>query len=366
MKLLFLAKSVGSEAGGLGRHVLEVSKRLVEKGCEVTVLTQEDMTKQDHGFEVVIVPKKNLPHNVLENYSTLPKVNKFLKERGEEFDIVHGHEVFGSPGYRHRSDKNYRYVYTVHGLAYNLISREKLKPLAKILHYPERRACKKADKVVAVSENTKKEVVEEYKVDPGKVEVIYNGVDTEKFRPTKSFENRVLYVGEFLERKGSVLLVKAFSNVLEKFEHAELVLVGKGRLEEKLRKLVNDLEIEDNVVFKKNVTDEELVDLYSSSVFVMPSSYEGQGIVYVEAMACGSPVIGCDNSAIPEMIENGSNGFLIDRKVEEIEKALEKLFSNPEKVKKMGENARKTAGKFSWDEITEKTLKSYKKFREQP
>jgi len=361
MKLLFLAKSVGSEAGGLGRHVLEVSKRLVEKGCEVTVLTQEDMTKQDYGFEIETVEKTNLPHNVLENYSTLPKVNKFLKERGEEFDIVHGHEVFGSPGYRHKNDKNYSYVYTVHGLAYNLISRKKLRPVAKLLHYPERRACRKADRVIAVSENTKREVVEDYRIEPGKVDVVYNGVDTEKFRSTKEFENRILYVGEFLERKGAHLLLEAFSNLAEDFEDTKLVLVGKGRNEEELRRMVNREGLEPRVDFRKNVSDQELVDLYSSSVFVMPSSYEGQGIVYVEAMACGSPAIGCNNSAIPEMINHGENGFLVERKPEKIENAIREILEEPERFKTMGYKARKTAEKFGWDQIAEKTLELYKK-----
>jgi len=359
MKICMLAKQCDPMAGGVGRHIYELSRRLVEEGHDVTVVLREGQKVPDIDAEFVEVSYRNLGPEVLDNYSSAWSVYRFLKRRGEEFDVVHGHEVYGALGYRLSEEKGYSYVYTVHGLAYNLISREFLKPLAKILHYPERLAVNNADRVVAVSENTRREVLEDYSVEESKVETIYNGVDTEKFSSSQDFENKILYVGEFLERKGADIVIDSFNEISDVFPEVKLVLVGKGRIEEELREKVSDSGLEDRVDFRKNVSDEELRDLYSSSVFVMPSKYEGQGIVYVEAMSCGAPVIGCDNSAIPEMIEDGVNGYLIDRTSEALSDALESILEDDDLRESMGRSSREKAKDFDWNNIAKKTLRLY-------
>lgn len=358
MKICVLAKQCDPKLGGVGRHVYELSRRLVGKGHDVTLVVREGQERPDLDVEFVEVSYRGLGPEVLNNYSSAWSVYSFLKRRGEEFDIVHGHEVYGALGYRLKEKKSYKFVYTVHGLAYNLISRERLRPLAKLLHFPERLAVKNSDKTVAVSENTKKEVIEEYCVESGQVEVIYNGVDTEKFRPTEEFSNQVLYVGEFLGRKGADIVVEAFQKL--NLSDTKLVLVGKGRMEEELREKVRDSGLEDRVEFRKNVSDEELRGLYSSSIFVMPSKYEGQGIVYVEAMSCGAPVIGCDNSAIPEMIEDGINGYLIDRDSEALSNALESILEDEELRNSISDASREKAKEFDWDIIAAQTESIYR------
>jgi len=352
MEVCIVAESCDPMDGGLGRHVYELSKRMGHV-VDLTVLcvSGEDI----EGVEVVEVSSR-LPN--VKGYGTVPAMYSFLKEN--EFDVVHCHGVPGLAGYlAKRSGKDSDFVYTVHGIAYELISREWLKSVAKLVHLPERLCVRSFDKVVAVSENTAREVVEHYSVEEDKITTIYNGVDTEKFRFVKDFDNQLLYVGYFIERKGPEIVLDAFSKLVKDFPDLELVMVGRGRLEEDLKKKTREKGLEDSVKFLKNISDKQLVELYSESIFVMPSAYEGQGIVYVEALSCGAPVIGCNNSAIPEMVEDGENGFLVDRNSEAVDNCIRSILEDDGLRRSMSLNAREKALEFDWDRIVSKTLDLY-------
>ncbi len=361
MNICFVAKTCDPKTGGIGRHIFELSNHLEELGHDVTILTRpgNDGVKGLKA-DIVEIDHFGIGSMTLDQYFAVPWFYRYLKRNGDDFDVIHCHELLSLSGYfaKLRSvDSNF--VYTVHGVAYELISRNFLKPLAKILHFPERLCVRSFDRVVAVSENTRNETLEHYNISDEKVETIYNGVDTDKFRPVKEFDNQLLFVGYFIERKGSDLVVDAFCNLADDFPNTKLVLVGKGRMEEELREKVSNSGLENRVDFRKNVSDEELRDLYSSSIFVMPSKYEGQGIVYVEAMSCGAPVIGCDNSAIPEMIEDGVNGYLIDRDSESLAQVLTSILEDDDLRVSMSESSREKAKDFDWGKIAAQTESLY-------
>jgi len=363
MDICVLSKDFGPESGGLGRHVRELAVRMVEDGHSVTVVTADDVSESVDGVDFVSVGSRDLGFDVFESYSSVWSIYRFLKHNQDDFDVIHAHSVYGLAPYF--LDKfaglDTDFVFTVHGIAYELISRDFLKPLAKVLHFPERVCVKNCDKVVAVSESAKKGVLEEYGVSGDRVKVIYNGVDTDRFRSVREFDNNLLYVGYFIERKGPDLVLDSFIDLKNNgFDDLELYLVGKGRMEDELREKVESVGLSDSVYFLSSVSDEKLVELYSNSIFVMPSKYEGQGIVYVEALSCGAPVIGCDNSAIPEMINDGENGFLVDRDKDAIGEAVEKLLNNRDLIKEFGSNARESALSFDWDLMAEKHLELYK------
>jgi Glycosyltransferase len=196
-----------------------------------------------------------------------------------------------------------------------------------------------------------------------RIRVINNGVDLENFESEWSFGNKILFVGHMVSRKGPDRLLDAFKILSSKFSDLELVYVGSGRMKEDLVREVNDSELQDKVSFKKGISDRELVDLYSESVFCLPSGYEGFGMVYVEAMAAGAPVLATEGTAIEEVIEDGENGLMTSREPEDIAQKLEKIIEDQElsirSVKQLRDFSR-----FDWSRIAEETESYYREVLE--
>ncbi len=212
-----------------------------------------------------------------------------------------------------------------------------------------------------------------------KVEAIPLGVDVKTFYPDKkgayttrkkyckSGELMVLFVGRLVERKGPNYLVEAFKEVLTKVPHARLVMVGGGPMDNELKKQASSLGISQNVTFCGEITNTELPRYYNAAdVFVLPSiidrhgDREGQGVVYLEAMACKTPVIGTNTGGIPDVIAK-ETGFLVEEKnPQELAGAIIKLLKDTKLRKKMGENAyNHVQKKFTWRSIAEKYVEIY-------
>ncbi|MCJ7450366.1 MAG: glycosyltransferase family 4 protein [Candidatus Nanohaloarchaeota archaeon QJJ-9] len=363
MHICFLAKTIDPKTGGLGRHVLELTNSLVERGHDVTVITREGYSCEKAKAEVVEVSSPELQHPALNVYSAMPGVYKALKKRIDEFDVVHGHGWISVvyPLFRKFHSTDTPFVYTLHGVSSQHISRKWLKPLAELVSKPEDWNVDEADKLIAVSKDAKERAADYYDLKPEKVEVVYNGVDTENFTSKGSFKNQVLFVGHMNSRKGPHILLEAFENVAKDFNDTDLVFVGEGRDLEEIKNKVGKKGLEDRTRFLSDISEEKLIELYSTSVFVLPSSYEGLGMVYLEAMSCGSPVIGCRNSAVPEVIKDGETGYLVDRSTEAVEEALRKLLSSPEDIEEMGKAGREwVVEDFTWSEIARRTEQIYR------
>jgi glycosyltransferase involved in cell wall biosynthesis len=205
-----------------------------------------------------------------------------------------------------------------------------------------------------------------------KLEIIPFGVDIDFFRPLKTPKNedifQILSVGYLIERKGFEYLIKAMSRVLKKHNNVHLTIVGSGPLEKKLRDLLEDLELKDNVEIIKNVSDSELLKLYNSSdLFVLPSiidsqgNTEGLGVVLLEAMGCGLPVIGSNVGGIPDIIKEGETGLLTEEKdVNGLSQTILSLIKNEELRNKISVNGYNVVReRFSWNKIAENYLKIY-------
>jgi len=175
-----------------------------------------------------------------------------------------------------------------------------------------------------------------------KIDVIPFGVDTDFFRPLNVYKDenifQILSVGYLIERKGFEYLIKAMPLVLEKHKHARLKIVGSGPLELKLKELIYELGLGNEVEIVKNVSDEELLMIYNSSdLFVLPSivdsqgNTEGLGVVLLEAMACGLPVMGSNVGGISDIIANNKTGILVEEKdVHGIFKGIKKFIEEEE------------------------------------
>lgn len=183
--------------------------------------------------------------------------------------------------------------------------------------------------------------------------VIYNGVDTEKFCPVPHALDGTLHlisVGNLIPLKCHDMTLRALKALLDKGYPADLKIVGGGALENELKALAAELGIEDSVEFTGYVPyDEVRRMMQSSDVFVLPSRFEALGCVYLEAMACGLPAIGCYENGIDEVITDGVNGMLIEnRNTEQLIEKLE-LLTDRSRRGPMGAEARKTVTeRFTW------------------
>ncbi len=224
-----------------------------------------------------------------------------------------------------------------------------------------------ADVVHAVSKDLKRKA-EEFGVT--EVVVIPNGVDTEKFsrkgnkKKELGLENKkvVLTVSRLAPKNGIDTLIEAFGKVREKIPEAELLIIGKGEDEEKLRGMAGE-----GVRFLEPVPHEQLAEYYTAAdVFCRPSRDEGFGIVFIEAMACGVVPVGTSVGGITDIIHNWENGVLVHpNDTKELAENLEKLLLETKKRKEMGKIAvQDVKERFSWESIKRRIEKIYKEVGE--
>lgn len=232
---------------------------------------------------------------------------------------------------------------------------------------------RKADKIIAISEDTKRDIVTRLNIPEAKIQVIHSAV-SDSFSPVrdkkkldevkrkyKTGDEYILDVGTLEPRKNLPFLVKAYHQAIKdrKITH-NLVLSGKkGWYYKDLFRLVKDLNLENRVIFAGYVAEEDLPALYSAaSLFVFPSLYEGFGFPPLEAMACGTPVISSNTSSLPEVI--GEAGILLLPENEAIwaNKIIEVL-ENSAMSSELSQKGLIQAKKFSWEKTAEKTIEVY-------
>ncbi|MCB9798582.1 glycosyltransferase family 4 protein [Candidatus Nomurabacteria bacterium] len=194
------------------------------------------------------------------------------------------------------------------------------------------------------------------------VDLTPNGLDfshVPKGVPQK--EGRVICVGRLSWVKGHKYLLEAWPLVLKEVPGARLVLVGDGDERKNIEKQTRELSIQDSVKLLGNLPhDEVLREMSQSEVFVCPSLAEGLGIVFIEAQACGIPVIGTNVGGIPDIIEDNQTGYLIETKnPDQIAEKLIVLLKDKELRKRFVESSQHTVKKFEWNTIIAKIDEIY-------
>jgi glycosyltransferase involved in cell wall biosynthesis len=199
-----------------------------------------------------------------------------------------------------------------------------------------------------------------------KIYVIPNGVDFDYIQNIQS-QNQlkhpsILFVGGLRKVKGIDLLLRAVPIIGEKTPNLHLYVAGSGREEKKLKRLVKELKIEKKVKFLGFVSGNEKYVYYKSvDICVFPSLYEPFGVVIVEAMACGKPVVASRVGGIPFVVEDGKSGLLFESEnVEELAEKVILLLEDKELRAKMGEAGRERARGFTWERSAEMTVDVYK------
>jgi len=206
-----------------------------------------------------------------------------------------------------------------------------------------------------------------------KIVVIPNGIDLSKYNVNYSKEECrekinlpldkkiVLFLSAIREKKAPDLLIKAMQKVIKEIPNAYLVMAGKGRMESKIIQLARELAINDLITFPGFVRESKK-PLYfkAADVFVLPSYDEIFGIVNLEAMACGTPVVATRVGGIPEIVKDGKNGLLVPPKdPDALADAIIYLLENEDVRRGMGERGREMVKDYSWDKIAEQYERIY-------
>lgn len=212
-----------------------------------------------------------------------------------------------------------------------------------------------------------------------RVEVVHNGTDPDHFRPTDGSDFRrrsgigdrplILFVGRLVGRKGVATIIDAMPRLLKSVPDAMFAVAGDGDIRPDLERRVSELGLGDHVVFTGPVSYDLLPEVYSASdVFAMPSrneepDVEGFGIVFLEANACGRPVIGARSGGIPDAIVDGKTGILVDADdTGGLASALEKLLTDRSLRERMGMNGRnRILRELTWDHVTERIVNELRK-----
>jgi len=220
-------------------------------------------------------------------------------------------------------------------------------------------------KVIAVSNANRIDLIKAG-VPKRKIVIIPNAVRTETFHNHKNITTvdnpTILYVGRISRDKGIQYLIKVVPQILKDFPAAKFVVVGQdyGYLDALIH-LAEKLKVSQSLFFTGPLSDKELVEAYSSAdLFVLPSELEAFGIVLIEAMSAGVPVIASNCGGMPCVVQDGVNGFLFNvGDVKDLTVKIKKVLSNKNLSKKLVENGRKTARKYMVGNVVEQLEKLY-------
>ncbi len=231
------------------------------------------------------------------------------------------------------------------------------------------------DHTIAISHQTKRDLVENLGVPPDKVTVVYHGVDLEVFHDRYGDEEiretlrrhglgdgYVLYVSAFDSRKNHRLLLDAFY-YLDRLVpgRRDLVLVGPGTVPRELAAQVEKLGLGDRVRILQDLPQTDLAHLYrGASLFAFPSLYEGFGNPILEAMACGVPVVALRRSSVPEVA--GEAAFLVDKnEYGSFARAMARVLGDPDLARQLREKGLAQAAGYTWAKTAEHTLAVYRR-----
>jgi glycosyltransferase involved in cell wall biosynthesis len=233
---------------------------------------------------------------------------------------------------------------------------------------------KLAQGIIASSYDTLRNAKRFYRIKRTKATVIYSGINLASFSDEKKQAVQqknllhstfnILYVGRADERKGISLLIEAASVLISRHKNVRFFLVGSGT--EEYYPQLKRKGIEQFFAIAGKVSPETLSSYYLiSDIFVLPSLYEGFGLVALEAFAAGKPVVAFNVASLPEIIKSGYNGILVDAfDPEKFASSIEVLMKDDSRLRRMSLNAKETAEKFTWQTTSDKTIDFYKQIME--
>ncbi len=292
----------------------------------------------------------------------------------ENYDLIHGTLMPASPIAMSVRPPSAPLVLTSHGTSLGEVRSHQLEVptdyLKKFFFHPmnvlmDAATIRHASRVIAISRDSQKELQGRYPVSDNAVRRVPHGVDCDRFRPDCAGHPDVspdrftlLHVGRLVSRKHVDLGLEALATLDR--DDVELLVAGTGTHRDRLEQKTRDLGISHLVSFLGFVPEDDLPSLYASSdAFLFLSRYEGFGLVFLEALASGTPVIGSRVGGFPDLVTDGQEGLIVDRDASAVAGAIDTLAESPERAAQMGERARALAEGRTWDVVAEETEAVY-------
>jgi len=375
--------------GGQGIYLKYLSKALVDAGHRVDVISGPPYPHLDPRVRLIQLPSLDLFENGLgslrprhllsltdtlewlskltggfaEPYTFGRRALKYLRRHGHEYDLIHDNQSL-SYAMLSLEAEGMPLVTTVHhpitndlrialDAASGLVERLLVRRWHSFL-VMQTRVARQLQHVITVSECSKRDIARDFGRPPEQVDVVYNGIDTDTFRPLPGVAREPLRIMATASAdaplKGLKYLLLAFAQLRRRHPGLQLLLVGAPQPGGRTEALIDELGLRPAITFVSQISTEALVAHYArASVAVVPSLYEGFGLPAGEAMACGVPVVASDAGALPEIV--GDAGLLVPPgDADALAQAIDALLGDPPRRAALGAVARqRIVDNFSWD-----------------
>lgn len=380
MKILIMDTLKSLSRDGSAIHRWELARNLSKLGCEVHVISISYTNTKTEGVHIYPLTKKS-------KSKYITQLIKLVKRH--RFDIVYARNtMIGVIGFLIKKMWKSKLVFEVNGISSeelrlieNQLSTEskRLRSIIKVLQYLEFFVIRKADAVIAVTQGIKDYLIN-HGVDKNKVWVIENGANTELFKPIKDgnvlkkLRNRlriddngniVLFVGNLAPWQGIEYLLRAATIIIKRNPKTKFLIVGDGIMRNKLKSLVKELNIVEDVIFTGTVPYENVPEYINiSDVCVAPFTHvrnESMGLsplkIY-EYLACGKPVVASNIKGVGDLLRNSNSGIeVVPEDPTELANAIIKLLKDEQLMEQMGDYGRKLVVKnYSWEITAKKTI----------
>ncbi len=387
----------GWETGGMNVYVRELSRELGKLGVATDVFTR----RQDPELCSVVALGENArvvhvdagPPRHVDKYAVLDylsefacNVQRFRYFHGVRYDLVHAHYwLSGRLGTLFHEHWGVPTVAMFHTLAQmkNRVAQDAAELEQQIRIDIERRTMTTVDRVIAATDVDKAQMVSEYGAHPRSIDVVPGGVDLAMFRPGSQTEARaalglgservLLFVGRIQPLKGVDILLRAATELARDGSKLRVVLVGgtapglRGQVSDeeremtRLRTLTVELGLERQVRFEGAVAHDRLPLYYQAAdLTVMPSTYESFGLVAVESLACGTPVVASRVGGLTTIVRDGANGALVPwRNPRLFADKIRPILRDEGLRRALGRGGLETASRYGWSRVAERTLDIY-------
>ncbi|MFA6527981.1 MAG: glycosyltransferase family 4 protein [Candidatus Gracilibacteria bacterium] len=364
-----------NDLGGAEVHIVEVIKRLAERGYKLEVFVGIDdsiktvLSHENISIHTVQYKRVKNFYSIFYARAALRQIRAFLRKN--KVDILHSKQTFPQGYIAAKLKREFGlplYQTIQNPLAYKeelVIKGSVMKIMGSLwLKFAERWvkfAMRNTDLCGCVSSYSEEKAI---MLGAKKTMIIPNGVDTDIFYPMKERAGgyKIVTTSTLIPRNGIDVLVRAFGHIAHTIPQATLEIAGDGPMEDELKHLVKELGVEGRVKFLGTLPHEKVPDLLrSADLFVRPSRAEGFGVSFVEAMACGVPVITCPSGGIVDFVVDGKTGiFVRPDDPKGLADAIEAVFIDIGKLEDMKVQALKMVReRYSWDKITDKVCEAY-------